>query len=122
MIFRNFWQLVPDFVFMEGKLRTRIFPQSIVIFSETFLIKVLRQLVRQLIHKIVFAIGIIHLERTQIFRKTNISYPLKCTRTCAYQEVKIASFSENLDRVLNDWSHTFSYVLLVVNQNHTKNL
>ena len=29
--------------------------------------------------------GITHLVLTQIFRKTNISYPLVHTRTCAYQ-------------------------------------
>ena len=29
------------------------------------------------------------------FRKTNISYPLIRTRTCAYQEVRNVSFSEN---------------------------
>ena len=32
----------------------------------------------------------------QIFRKTSISYPLTRTRMCAYQEVKIVRFSENL--------------------------
>ena len=32
----------------------------------------------------------------QIFRKTNISYPLIRTRTCAYQEVRNVHFSENL--------------------------
>ena len=32
----------------------------------------------------------------QIFRKTNISYPLIRTRTCAYQEVRNVRFSENL--------------------------
>ena len=32
----------------------------------------------------------------QIFRKTNISYPLICTRTCAYQGVRNVCFSENL--------------------------
>ena len=49
---RIFWQLVLDFVFMEERLRSSIFLQS------TFLIKVLiqslRQIVRQLIHKIGF--------------------------------------------------------------------
>ena len=29
--------------------------------------------------------GIIHLVHMQIFRKTNISYPLICTRISAYQ-------------------------------------
>ena len=32
----------------------------------------------------------------QIFRKTNISYPLIRTRTCAYQGVRNVPFSENL--------------------------
>ena len=32
----------------------------------------------------------------QIFRKTNISYPLIHTRTCAYQGVRKVRFSENL--------------------------
>ena len=32
----------------------------------------------------------------QFFRKTNISYPLICTRTCAYEWVRNARFSENL--------------------------
>ena len=32
----------------------------------------------------------------QIFRKTNISYPLIRTRTCAYQGVRNIRFSENL--------------------------
>ena len=32
----------------------------------------------------------------QIFRKTNIFYPLICTRTCTYQGVKNVRFSENL--------------------------
>ena len=32
----------------------------------------------------------------QIFRKTNISYPLIRTRKCAYQGVRNVRFSENL--------------------------
>ena len=40
-------------------------------------------------------VGVIHLVRTQLFRKTNISYPLICTRTCAYQGVRNVSFSGN---------------------------
>ena len=36
-----------------------------------------------------------------IFRKTNISYPLTSTRTCAYQGVRNVSFSENFADVLN---------------------
>ena len=31
---------------------------------------------------------------SKIFRKTNISYPLTHTRTCAYQGVRNVSFSE----------------------------
>ena len=33
---------------------------------------------------------------SQIFWKTNISYPLKRTRTCGYQGVRNVHFSENL--------------------------
>ena len=32
----------------------------------------------------------------KIFQKTNITYPVICTRTCAYQEVRNVRFSENL--------------------------
>ena len=32
----------------------------------------------------------------QIFRQTNISYPLIRTRTCAFQRVRNVRFSENL--------------------------
>ena len=32
----------------------------------------------------------------QTFRKTKISYPLICTRTCAYQGVRNVRFSKNL--------------------------
>ena len=41
----------------------------------------------------------------KIFRKTNISNPpsLICTRTCASQEVKNVSFSENFAYVPNGW-------------------
>ena len=38
----------------------------------------------------------------KIFRKTNISYPLIRTRTCAYQGVRNVGFSENFTYVLND--------------------
>ena len=38
--------------------------------------------------------GVVHLVRPQIFQKTNISYPLIRTRTCAYQGVSV-SFSED---------------------------
>ena len=40
----------------------------------------------------------------KIFQETNISYSLMRTRTCAYQEVRNASFSENIAYVLNDGS------------------
>ena len=40
----------------------------------------------------------------KIFRKTNISYPLIRTRTCAYQGVRNVSFSENFAYVLNAWA------------------
>ena len=39
----------------------------------------------------------------KIFRKTNISYPLICTGSCAYQGVKNLSFTENFVYVLNEW-------------------
>ena len=45
--------------------------------------------------------GIIHLVRTQNFRKTSISYPLIPTRSCTYQ-----GFSENFAYVPNEWSQT----------------
>ena len=50
------------------------------------------------------AIGVIHQVCTQIFRKTNISNLLIHTRTCAYQEVRNVSFSEDFAYVLiNGW-------------------
>ena len=42
----------------------------------------------------------------QIFRKTNISYPLICTSTCAYQGVRNGHFSENL-ATLFSWNNCF---------------
>ena len=48
-------------------------------------------------------LGIIHLVRKQKFPKTNISNPLIHIRTCAYQGVRIVSFSENFAHVLNEW-------------------
>ena len=36
-----------------------------------------------------------------IFRKTNVSNPLICTRMCAYQGVGNDRFSENFAYVLN---------------------
>ena len=40
--------------------------------------------------------------RTQYFPKTNVSYPLIRTHTCAYQGVENVSFSENFAYVLNE--------------------
>ena len=40
----------------------------------------------------------------QIFRKTDISYPLIHTHRCAYKEVRNASFSKKFANVLNEWS------------------
>ena len=45
--------------------------------------------------------GIIYLVRTQIFQKTNIAYPLICTRTCEYHWVRNISSSENFAYALN---------------------
>ena len=45
---------------------------------------------------------IIHLVRTQNFRKTNISYRLILTRACAYQGLRNVNLSENLAYVLNE--------------------
>ena len=39
-----------------------------------------------------------------MFRKTNISYPLIRTPTCAYQGVRNVSFSENFAYVLHEWT------------------
>ena len=39
----------------------------------------------------------------KFFRKTNISNPLIRTRTCACQEVRKVSFSENFAYVFNGW-------------------
>ena len=50
-----------------------------------------------------FFFRIIHLVRTQMFRKTNISYPLVRTRTCAYQGVRNISFSGYFPYPLNEW-------------------
>ena len=48
--------------------------------------------------------GIIHLLRSNIFRKTNISYHLIRTRACGYQGVRNVSFSKNVAYVLNELS------------------
>ena len=41
-----------------------------------------------------------------MFQKANMSYPLICTLTCAYQRVGNASFLENFAYILNEWSLT----------------
>ena len=46
----------------------------------------------------------IHLVVRKIFRKTNISYPLIRTCTCAYQGIINVSFPENFVYVLNGWA------------------
>ena len=38
------------------------------------------------------------------FRRINISYPLICRRTRAYQWIRHVSFSENFAYVINEWS------------------
>ena len=43
----------------------------------------------------------------KIFRKTKISNPLICTRTCAYQGVRNVSFPESFAYVLNGWLQNF---------------
>ena len=45
--------------------------------------------------------GFIDLVHLQNFRKTNISYPLISTCTCAYQWVRNVSFLENSANALN---------------------
>ena len=47
-----------------------------------------------------------YLARTQLFRKTNISYPVIRTRTCAYQGLSNVSFSRNFTYVLKEWFKT----------------
>ena len=42
--------------------------------------------------------GCLENKARQIFQKTNISYPLIRTHTCAYEEVRNVRFSENLTR------------------------
>ena len=54
--------------------------------------------------EIFLMLWISHLELSQNYPKTNISYPLIRTRTCAYQRVRNVSFSENFGNVLNEWS------------------
>ena len=38
----------------------------------------------------------------KIFRRSNISYSLMCTRTCAYQGVRNVNFLEHFAYVLNE--------------------
>ena len=45
-----------------------------------------------------------HYVERKIFRKTNISYSLVWTRTCAFQGARNDSFSENFAYALNEWS------------------
>ena len=45
-----------------------------------------------------------HWVHTQNIRKTNISYPLIRTLTCAYQKVRKVSFSNSFAYTLNEWS------------------
>ena len=47
---------------------------------------------------------------SNIFRKTNISYPLMRTRSCAYLGVRNVSFSENVANVINEWPHGLFWV------------
>ena len=44
----------------------------------------------------------------KIFQKTNIYYPLVCTRWCAYQGLRNFIFSENFTCALNGWSLSIS--------------
>ena len=47
-------------------------------------------------------VGAIHLVQLQTFQKINISYPLKRTSLCAYQEVRNVGFSEHFPYALNE--------------------
>ena len=47
----------------------------------------------------------------KIFRNTNISYPLIRTLSCAYQEVRNVSLSENFVSAINEWSLTNKILL-----------
>ena len=46
----------------------------------------------------------IYIYTSEVFRKTNISYPLTHARTCAYREVRNNSFSQYVQNVLNELS------------------
>ena len=50
----------------------------------------------------------------KIIRKTNISYSLIRSRTCAYQGVRNVSFSENFENVLTKWSLSVLIIMLLV--------
>ena len=63
------------------------------------------------------------------FRKTNISYSLIRTHTCAYQEVKNISYSWNFVSILNEWSLyrirltlTWSFITENVSSNKVKRI
>ena len=47
----------------------------------------------------------------KFLRNTNISYPLICIRTCAYQGVRNISFLENFAYVRNEWFYE-SFLLI----------
>ena len=47
-------------------------------------------------------LGLIHLVRAQNFSKTNISYSLISTRTCAYKGIRNISFLGDFAYVLNE--------------------
>ena len=51
---------------------------------------------------------------TKFTEKNNISFPVICTRMCAYQGVRNVSFSENFASVLNEWSLKFDWVSVFI--------
>ena len=67
---------------------------------------------RKLDLKVFTSLCNIHLAHTNIFRKTNISYPLIGTCTYAYQGVRNISFSETFAYVINKWSLCFASKIL----------
>ena len=71
----------------------------------------LATIILNLFFVIAVQLGIIYLVRTQKYLQTNISYPLIRTRTCAYQEERDVSISENFGYVLNGWSLIVSCTL-----------
>ena len=54
---------------------------------------------------------IIHLVRTQIFRKTNISYPLICKRTFTYKGQNVSFFGKFCVRIT--WMTPNSFRILL---------